>query len=52
MSRRPNCGPYVVSWANQFGGAVSSKEFQLWADACAFMRALMVDGFTPSVRFA
>lgn len=52
MSRRPNSGPYVVSWAGKFGGAVSSREFQLWADACSFMRVLLVEGYVPSVAFS
>lgn len=48
--RKPNSGPYIVSYTGH-GGKVFNMERHTWADACAVMRELLIEGYSPSVRF-
>jgi len=50
-TRKPNSGPYVVSW-KQYDGVCLEQECHTWDDACRFMRQLLIDGCEiTSVRF-
>lgn len=41
-TRKPNSGPYVVSW-KPYNGVRSQQECHTWADACALMRQLLIE---------
>lgn len=48
-TRKPNCGPYVVTW--QTGATTRRQECQTWTDACYVMRGVVIAGYVPSVGF-
>jgi len=51
--RIPNSGPYIVSHRISKDGAIFEHERHTWADACALMRQLLIDGgYDIQVRFA
>jgi hypothetical protein len=43
MNRKPNAGPYVISFTDE-RGRPRSVERHTWADACAFMRECLIQG--------
>jgi len=50
-NRKPNQGPYVVSWRTYYGIACEA-ECQTWKQACDKMRELLIaDNEEVSVRF-
>jgi hypothetical protein len=52
MSRKPNSGPYIVKYRRHVG-VESRQECHTWADACALMRSLLIDGcVSVGVEFA
>lgn len=51
-TRKPNAGPYIVSYRT-YSGALVERECQTWSYACAVMRAFLMEGYAEvSVRFA
>lgn len=52
MNRRPNAGPYVVSYADH-SGKTYAQERHTWRDACDLMRELLIENrVNISVSFA
>jgi hypothetical protein len=51
MNRKPNAGPYVITYDDERGQA-HAVERHTWADACAFMRECLIRGMAVTgVRF-
>lgn len=52
QTRRPNTGPYIVTYEHPFNGLKSEVECNTWSQTCEFMRSMLIKDYKVSVRFA